>query len=66
MNVAVVFVLLVWRTRLVFPVFVWMYIRLARSEEHNALKEFGEVYTRYAEHTPGFIPWFGRSVEASQ
>ena len=51
-----------WPTLLtlaMFPVLVWMYVRLARSEERDAMAEFGEQYARYAEHTPAFIPQFG-------
>lgn len=51
--------LLQWPTLLTFlmyPVLVWMYVRLARSEERDALREFGEEYVRYAAVTPAFIP----------
>ncbi len=60
--------LLQWPTLLtlvMFPVLVWMYVRLARSEERDALAEFGEQYARYAENTPAFIPGFARPVEGS-
>ncbi|MDO8263808.1 MAG: isoprenylcysteine carboxylmethyltransferase family protein [Gallionella sp.] len=43
-------------TLLMFPVLVWMYVRLARSEERDAEAEFGEQWCAYAAHTPGFIP----------
>jgi len=43
-------------TLLMFPVLVWLYIRLARREEKEALAMFGEQYTQYAENTPRFIP----------
>ena len=46
-------------TLLMFPVLVWMYLRLARSEEHEAAEEFGDAYTRYAEKTPAFFPQMG-------
>ena len=51
--------LLQWPTLLtlaMFPALVWMYVRLARSEEREAAKEFGEAYAAYAARTPGFIP----------
>jgi protein-S-isoprenylcysteine O-methyltransferase Ste14 len=35
-------------TLAVFPVLVWMYVRLAREEERDAMLEFGGTYTRYA------------------
>jgi len=43
-------------TLAMFPILVWVYQRLARREEKEALAEFGELYTRYAENTPRFIP----------
>ena len=43
-------------TLLMFPVLVWMYVRLARTEERDAEAEFGERWREYAAHTPGFIP----------
>ena len=45
-------------TLLMFPVLVWMYVRLARQEEHDAVIEFGDLYRRYAAKVPGFIPRF--------
>ena len=44
---------------LMFPVLVWMYHRLARQEEREAIKEFGVDYIRYAEETPRFFPRLG-------
>jgi len=43
-------------TLLMFPVLVWMYVRLARTEERDSEAEFGERWREYAAHTPGFIP----------
>lgn len=43
-------------TLLMFPVLVWMYVRLARYEERDAEVSFGEQWRKYAAHTPGFIP----------
>ena len=51
--------LLQWPTLLtlaMFPVLVWMYVRLARTEEREALSSFGDSYRRYAALVPGFIP----------
>lgn len=51
--------LLQWPTLLtlvMFPILVWMYVRLARSEEQDAKREFGEVWDAYAKQTPAFIP----------
>lgn len=48
-----------WPTLLtlaMFPVLIWMYARLARSEERSAMAEFGDAYRRYSEAVPAFIP----------
>ncbi|BAV33292.1 isoprenylcysteine carboxyl methyltransferase [Sulfuricaulis limicola] len=43
-------------TLAMFPVLVFMYVHLARREEREVEREFGEVYARYAARTPAFIP----------
>lgn len=43
-------------TLLMFPVLVWMYVRLARTEERDAEAHFGERWRDYAARTPRFIP----------
>ena len=43
-------------TLLMFPMLVWMYARLARSEEGEAMAEFGDEYRRYRDATPAFVP----------
>jgi methanethiol S-methyltransferase len=51
--------LLQWPTLLtlvMFPVLVWMYVRLARSEEREAEAKFGETYRAYARRVPAFLP----------
>lgn len=51
--------LLQWPTLLtiaMFPVLVWMYTRLAKSEEREAEKEFGKLWRIYKQQTPAFIP----------
>jgi len=53
-------------TLLMFPVLVWMYVRLARSEERDALKEFGEQYFRYARITPAFFPRLRKRTQVTQ
>lgn len=48
-----------WPTLLtlaMFPVLVWMYVRLARAEERDALEAFGSEYEKYRLRVPGFIP----------
>lgn len=54
-------------TLLMFPVLVYMYIRLARWEEREVEEEFGNEYIIYAKKTPSFIPYIGkkRSSEVS-
>ncbi len=46
-------------TLAMFPVLVFMYLRLARREEREVEAEFGAEYRRYAARTPAFIPRFG-------
>lgn len=46
-------------TLVMFPVLIWMYLRLARREEREALARFGEQYARYAAQTPAFLPRWG-------
>lgn len=51
--------LLQWPTILtlfMFPVLVYMYVRLARREEAEVGRAFGELYARYVEATPAFVP----------
>lgn len=52
-------------TLLMFPVLMWMYVRLARSEEREAEAEFGEQWRLYAAHTPRFIPRRSSSISQS-
>ena len=41
-----------------FPVLVFMYLRLAKSEEREAEAQFGDQWRAYAARTPGFLPRF--------
>ncbi len=57
--------LLQWPTLLtlaMFPILVYMYVRLARREEREVLTEFGEEYARYAAKTPAFFPRLGMAA----
>lgn len=57
--------LLQWPTLLtlvMFPVLVWIYVRLARAEQREMLQEFGDEYANYAARTPAFIPWLPRGA----
>ncbi len=53
-------------TLIMFPILVFVYLRLARHEEQLALTEFGDHYREYKARTPAFIPNFSRSPAASQ
>ncbi len=51
--------LLQWPTILtviMFPILVWVYTRLARSEERESMKAFGTEWDAYTRKTPAFIP----------
>lgn len=43
-------------TLVMFPVLVWVYAHLAKSEERDMAAEFGSEYERYRNRTPAFIP----------
>lgn len=47
-------------TLIMFPILVYVYVRLARREEQLALDEFGDRYRDYMARTPGFLPSLGR------
>jgi len=54
--------LLQWPTLVtlgMFPVLVFMYVRLALHEERDALATFGDEYRRYMDRTPRFVPRLG-------
>lgn len=54
--------LLQWPTLVtlaMFPVLAGMYAALARREEADLLRQFGDAYRRYAARTPRFLPKFG-------
>jgi protein-S-isoprenylcysteine O-methyltransferase Ste14 len=51
--------LLQWPTLLtlaMFPVLTVMYVKLAKSEERDAIAEFGDAYRRYMAEVPGWLP----------
>ena len=57
--------LLQWPTILtlaMFPVLVFMYVRLAHSEEREAVAEFGSAYELYRRNVPGFFPRIGTLI----
>lgn len=59
--------LLQWPTLLtlvIFPILIWVYARLAKSEERDMVAEFGSEYERYRNRTPAFILKFHRERNA--
>ncbi|MBX9824847.1 MAG: isoprenylcysteine carboxylmethyltransferase family protein [Xanthobacteraceae bacterium] len=51
--------LLQWPTILtlaMFPVLTVMYVRLAKSEERDAIAQFGDAYLKYMTEVPAFLP----------
>ena len=46
-------------TLVMFPILVFMYVRLALQEEREVRAEFGAEYERYAARTPRFFPRLG-------
>lgn len=60
--------LLQWPTLLtlaMFPVLVWMYVRLARREEAEVAARFGDTYQEYRAHTGAFLPRLRRRPHQS-
>lgn len=43
-------------TLVMFPILLFVYVRLARREERISLKEFGEEYRSYMVNTPAWLP----------
>ena len=53
-------------TLIMFPVLVFVYVRLARREEKLALAEFGAEYREYMQRTPAFVPRLFKDVAISR
>ena len=51
-------------TLVMFPILVFMYVRLARREEREAITAFGAEYERYMVRTPRFFPRLGHFPHA--
>ena len=47
-------------TLIMFPILVYMYVRLAMQEERDSEARFGEAWHEYAARTPRFIPRLAR------
>jgi protein-S-isoprenylcysteine O-methyltransferase Ste14 len=43
-------------TLVMFPILVFMYMRLAKREERDAAEDFGAQYEQYRDRVPAFIP----------
>ena len=55
-----------WPTLLtlaMYPVLIWMYVRLARAEERETRAEFGGQFDDYARNVPAFIPSVMRALK---
>ncbi len=60
--------LLQWPTLItlaMFPILVFMYVRLAKREESDAKQVFGREFEEYASKVPAWIPRFGSRTPAS-
>tara|TARA_R110002072_G_scaffold6717_22_gene38500 strand:+ start:408 stop:1058 length:651 start_codon:yes stop_codon:yes gene_type:complete len=58
-----------WPTLLtlaMYPVLIWMYVRLARAEERETRATFGTQFDAYAARVPAFIPVLTRARDATQ
>jgi protein-S-isoprenylcysteine O-methyltransferase Ste14 len=56
-----------WPTLLtlaMYPVLIWMYVRLARAEERETRATFGAQFDAYVTHVPAFIPKLKHSAKA--
>jgi len=49
-------------TVIMFPILLYLYVRLARREEQVAIEEFGRRYRDYMSRTPAFIPSWKNST----
>jgi protein-S-isoprenylcysteine O-methyltransferase Ste14 len=50
-------------TLIMFPMLIYMYVRLARKEEQDSRREFGEAWDEYAAKTPAFFPHIGKQLD---
>lgn len=53
-------------TLVMYPILVYMYVRLARREEKDAEDTFGEQWRQYAASTPRFIPSWRTAPDADR
>jgi protein-S-isoprenylcysteine O-methyltransferase Ste14 len=52
-------------TLILWPFVLWMYYRLARKEEQEALEKFPEQYRKYMQRTPMFFPKLSKPVSTN-
>lgn len=50
-------------TLVMFPILTYMYYRLAKREEREVEREFGQIYHDYASRVPAFIPRIGANMD---
>ena len=50
-------------TVILFPVMTYVYLRLAKTEEKDSIRHFGQVYRDYQSQTPAFIPDFNPIIK---
>lgn len=58
-----------WPTLLtlaMYPVLIWMYVRLARAEERETRAAFGKEFDTYAARVPAFVPSLNPTRDATQ
>jgi protein-S-isoprenylcysteine O-methyltransferase Ste14 len=48
---------------IMWPILLWLYVRLARREEAELLEQFGKPYADYCERTGMFLPGLGRKKQ---
>lgn len=53
-------------TLILCPFVIWMYYKLARKEEQEALKKFPEQYCKYMHRTPMFFPKLSELVAVNK
>ena len=61
--------LLQWPTLLtlaMYPVLIWMYVRLARAEEQETRATFEAQFDAYVARVPAFVPNFTQTHGATQ
>lgn len=46
---------------IMWPILIWLYVRLAKREEADMEAEFGQAYREYKSKTGMFLPLLGRA-----